>query len=267
MLHFFTSKKFFDEVLERDWTDKIHPISFFLTCFAIGTITFSFFDEIQWYEALEKLNDNEISEFLVLFELTDLVDSDSIVENIERRISDKLDSSGNISNAITLNQILLYLEKRGANSLSLKIQNIILENKLKKEYPLFVLFYLIIYWSLAHFLLKIDGISRSLTETVYVYIYSYSPFVAVIPVLYAITFKISNNDILILCLLFLLFLFMIVKMINIFRYTHNLHLVSLLCANVLANLFLMGISKSIFFLFKTRFPNLEKVFTDIISIG
>ncbi len=261
---FYCQELFFDEVFRRDWTSKIHPIPFALACLTFVAVISSFAMETEWIEAVEKLNDTELTEFFYAFDLNDKMD----VYSIEKQIADKIKTSAKFSKRITVKNILTYLKQEGYENLYLKLQTITMENKLnKKEYPLVFLLYCIIEFSLAHALLKLDGITRTLTETVYVYIYTFSAFLILIPPVIIITEFVTIEEGAIILIILILLILLLVKMIKVFKYTHNINFVSLLCANFLANVILLGFFKGLFFILKSEFPNLEMIFNNIISVG
>lgn len=251
--YFFNHKKFFDEVFNEQWDDKVKPLAFLFSAIGISLIIGSispwgldFSEEPPqpeaWREITNNMDSEDFEEFTEAFgleEIDKIQDSTEYYNAVDNRLMEVLGTKLPPS----AKELQEYFEKNDFELLAARAEYVVLKqqvdhNEFVKSQEIgeveqiiylnaFVL-WLMLYWLISHRFFK--KAKRTSRETVFVFMYGlgmliffvYIPFIAIAGV--------TDDDILSYSFLvvLVLFLIMIYKIFSIFKYTHNTGFFSLM---------------------------------------
>jgi len=251
--YFFNHKKFFDEVFNEQWDNKVKPLAFLFTAIGISLIIGSispwgldFSEEPPQPEAWRQITNNmdseDFQEFTEAFELEEInkiQDSIAYFAAVDARLMEVLGTDAPPS----AKELQDYFENKQYHLLAARAEYVVLKQQVQhNEYVkslevseveqiiylnAFVL-WCMLYWLISHrFFKKANRTSR---ETVFVFMYGlgmliffvYVPFIAIMGVTDENALAIS------FLIVLLLFLIMMYKIFSIFKYTHNTGFFSLM---------------------------------------
>ncbi|SDR85071.1 hypothetical protein SAMN04515667_0830 [Formosa sp. Hel1_31_208] len=245
--YFFNHKQFFDEVFNEQWDNKVKPMAFLFTAIGVSLIIGSispwgldFSDEpappVAWREMQKSMSQEERAAFVNAFQLQDFFnleyDSPQYSQAVDNRLMEYLKSD----TLVTATKLKEYFESKNMKELALRAHYVVLKQQvehdkfLKKSeigeieqvvyLNLFVL-WCMFYWLIAHRLFK--RAKRTSRETVFVFMYGLGMLIFVVYVpLIAILGALDDNVLAIgFLLVLLLLIFVLYRIITIFKHTHN----------------------------------------------
>lgn len=251
--YFFNHKKFFDEVFNEQWDDKVKPLAFLFTAIGVSLIIGSispwgldFSEEPPQPEAWRQITNNMDSEDVEVFteafeleEIDKIQDSIKYFEAVDKRLMDVLGTNEPPS----AKELQTYFEENDYQLLAARAEYVVLKQQVEhNEYVkstelsevdqiiflnAFVL-WCMLYWLISHRFFK--KAKRSSRETVFVFMYGlgmiiffvYVPFIAIMGATDENALGIGFLVVLVL------FLIMLYKIFSIFKYTHNTGFFSLM---------------------------------------
>lgn len=231
--YFFNHKKFFDEVFNEQWDDKVKPMAFLLTALALTFVVSSlspwgFKDQPEWHQVYENLTETEQEQFLDVLNLQNILDiEDPNAQNESANISLAEIMEGkppyyakDLENYFKGKEGLEILTARAEyTNLKYSSDNEVGDVALSFTLNLLVIIF-IVYWLVTHRFFKPND--RTSRETVMVWMYGMGMlyFFVYIPIIAISEAEGTWSDVLGIIIL-LLFLFITYKIFAIFKYTHN----------------------------------------------
>lgn len=244
--YFFNHKKFFDEVFNEQWDDKVKPLAFLFTSIGVALIIGSispwgldFSEEPPqpeaWCEITKNMDSEDSNEFIEIFGLHDIYQMQDSITRFEA-IDTKLKEDMGLEEPPSAKQLQKYFEENDYDLLAARAEYVVLKQQVEHDKFIksqelteveqiiflnaFVL-WCMLYWLISHRFFK--RAQRKSRETVFVFMYGlgmliffvYVPFIAISG---ATDENALTVSFLIVLLLFLLVLY---KIFSIFRYTHN----------------------------------------------
>lgn len=230
--YFFNHKKFFDEIFNEKWDDKVKPMAFLLTALALTFVVSSlspwgFKDQPEWHEVYLNLTETEQDEFLQVLDLQHILDiEDPDAQNESANIS--LDSLIGGKPPYYAKDLEKFFEDNNNKTLAARAEYTDLkyssDNELGDVTLSFtlnlILIIFILYWLVTHRFFKPND--RTSRETVMVWMYAMGMiyFFVYIPII-AFSEAEGTWGNIVMGLILLMFLIITYKIFAIFRYTHN----------------------------------------------
>ena len=230
--YFFNHKKFFDEIFNEQWDDKVKPMSFLLTALALTFVVSSlspwgFKDQPQWHEVYNNLTETEQEEFLEVLNIQHILDIEDPIaqdESANNSLSEILDGrppyyAKDLENYFKENNNDLLASRAEYTDLKYSSDNEVGDVALSFTLNLILIIF-ILYWLITHRFFKPND--RTSRETVMVWMYAMGMiyFFVYIPII-AFSEAEGTWGNVVLALIVLMFLVITYKIFAIFKYTHN----------------------------------------------
>jgi len=251
--YFFNHKKFFDEVFNEQWDNKVKPLAFLFTAIGISLIIGSispwgldFSEEPPQPEAWRQITNNMDSEdFEVFTEAFGLEEIDKIQDSIEyftavdKRLMEVLGTNVPPSAKDLQN----YFKKNEYELLEARAEYVVLKQQVEHNefaksqeigeieqiiYLNAFVFWCMLYWLISHRFFNMAN--RSSRETVFVFMYGLGMVIFFVYVPFIAISGATDENALAISFLVVLILFLIImyKIFSIFKYTHNTGFFSLM---------------------------------------
>jgi hypothetical protein len=257
--YFFNHKKFFDEVFNEQWDDKVKPLAFLFSAIGISLIIGSispwgldFSEEPAPKPALEamltdtysNMDYNDAEQFKDAFQLQDLMSvEDGQILYDKDHVNAKIMEVTGKKSPLNIEELQEYFTNKDYTELAARAEYVVLKEKMAHyKYieeteldeidqviilNLFVL-WCMLYWLISHRFFK--KAYRSSRETVFVFMYGLGMLIFFVYVPFIAIAGLTDDNLLSYSFLVVLVLFLIMmyKIFSIFKYTHNTGFFSLM---------------------------------------